>query len=80
MSMWHGSVNRIRHVLNERTCCDIMLITLGHGKELFTHGRSTSYLPLISDIVFLTIIQLVQEEKIHDVSHLINGRKKGSGC
>ncbi len=57
-----------------------MLITLGNGKRLFTHGWGTSYLPPISNIVPLTMIQLVQEEKIHGLSRLINDRKKGSGC
>lgn len=57
-----------------------MLITLGNGKQLFAHGWSTSYLPPIANIVFLTMIQLVQEEKIHGLPRLINDRKKGSGC
>lgn len=37
-------------------------------------------LPVMSNIVFLTILQLTQEQEIHGLSHLVNDRKKGSAC
>lgn len=43
-------------------------------------ARALPILPVMSNIVFLTILQLMQEQKIHGLSHLVNDRKKGSEC